>query len=132
MTLTPERNAPESRGPSVSRRLRWGVLAALGFVIVPSVYAAAVLTPVGQRMEDAALGGVVNAGGERFGTLRLERALAVSSNTAFADLAVRMGASGVDDLTWLPGCTREDPSLYSYRRDGATGRFAGVIVRSAA
>jgi len=38
--------------------LRWGVLAALGFVIVPSVYAAAVLTPVGQRMEDAALGGV--------------------------------------------------------------------------
>ncbi len=58
MTLTPERNAPESRGPSVSRRLRWGVLAALGFVIVPSVYGAAVLTPVGQRMEDAALGGV--------------------------------------------------------------------------
>ncbi|ROQ17805.1 PAP2 superfamily protein [Curtobacterium sp. PhB172] len=58
MTLTPERSAPESRGPSVSRRLRWGVLAALGFVIVPSVYAAAVLTPVGQRMEDAALGGV--------------------------------------------------------------------------
>jgi membrane-associated phospholipid phosphatase len=58
VTLTPERNAPESRGPSVSRRLRWGVLAALGFVIVPSVYAAAVLTPVGQRMEDAALGGV--------------------------------------------------------------------------
>lgn len=58
MTLTPERNAPESRGPSVSRRLRWGVLAALGFVIVPSVYAAAVLTSVGQRMEDAALGGV--------------------------------------------------------------------------
>ncbi len=35
-----------------------GVLAALGFVIVPSVYAAAVLTSVGQRVEDAALGGV--------------------------------------------------------------------------
>jgi len=33
-------------------------LAALGFVIVPLVYAAAVLTPVGQRVEDAALGGV--------------------------------------------------------------------------
>lgn len=58
MTRTPERNAPESRGPSVSRRLRWGLLAALGFVIVPLVYAAAVLTPVGQRVEDAALGGV--------------------------------------------------------------------------
>ena len=33
-------------------------MAALGFVIVPLVYAAAVLTPVGQRVEDAALGGV--------------------------------------------------------------------------
>ncbi|MCS6546199.1 phosphatase PAP2 family protein [Curtobacterium herbarum] len=62
MTRTPERTAPESfgegRGPSVSRRLRWALLAALGFVIVPSVYAVAVLTPLGQRVEDAALGGV--------------------------------------------------------------------------
>lgn len=58
MTRTPERTAPESRGPSVSRRLWWGLLAALGFVIVPLVYAAAVLTPMGQRVEDAALGGV--------------------------------------------------------------------------
>jgi hypothetical protein len=24
-------------------------------------------------------------------------------------------------------CTVEDPECYSYRRDGATGRFAGVI-----
>ena len=31
------------------------------------------------------------------------------------------------DVTWLPGCTREDPTLYSYRRDGQTGRFAGVV-----
>jgi len=58
VTFTPERSAPGSRGPSVSRRLRWGLLAALAFVIVPLVYAAAVLTPVGQRVEDAALGGV--------------------------------------------------------------------------
>lgn len=27
----------------------------------------------------------------------------------------------------LPGCTVESPDLYSYRRDGATGRFAGVV-----
>jgi len=27
-------------------------------------------------------------------------------------------------------CTREDPTLYSYRRDGRTGRQASVIVRS--
>jgi membrane-associated phospholipid phosphatase len=62
VTRTPERAAAESfdegRGPSVSRRLRWALLAALGFVIVPSVYAVAVLTPLGQRVEDAALGGV--------------------------------------------------------------------------
>lgn len=31
--------------------------------------------------------------------------------------------------TWLPGCTREDADLYSYRRDHGTGRFAGIIVR---
>jgi hypothetical protein len=30
-------------------------------------------------------------------------------------------------LRWLPGCTRENPDLYSYRRDGTTGRFAGVV-----
>lgn len=30
-------------------------------------------------------------------------------------------------VTWLPGCTREDETLFSHRRDGVTGRFAGVI-----
>lgn len=30
-------------------------------------------------------------------------------------------------LRWLPGCTREEPDLYSHRRDGQTGRFAGVV-----
>lgn len=29
--------------------------------------------------------------------------------------------------TWLPGCSREEPSLFSHRRDGRTGRFAGVV-----
>jgi YfiH family protein len=28
-------------------------------------------------------------------------------------------------------CTIEDPRFYSYRRDGVTGRFAGVVVRQA-
>lgn len=31
-------------------------------------------------------------------------------------------------VTWVPGCTREDTRLFSYRRDGRTGRFAGVIM----
>ncbi|HET7802049.1 MAG TPA: peptidoglycan editing factor PgeF [Humibacillus xanthopallidus] len=30
-------------------------------------------------------------------------------------------------VQWIPGCTRESDSLYSYRRDGVTGRFAGVV-----
>lgn len=44
-------------------------------------------------------------------------------------------ASGVVDhlatagvaVTWLPGCTRESPDLFSHRRDGLSGRFAGVV-----
>lgn len=30
-------------------------------------------------------------------------------------------------VQWVPGCTRESDELYSYRRDGRTGRFAGVV-----
>ena len=30
-------------------------------------------------------------------------------------------------VQWVPGCAREDDRLFSYRRDGTTGRFAGVI-----
>jgi len=45
-------------------------------------------------------------------------------------LAVRraLGAVGVDDLVDDGGCTVEDPDLYSYRRDGTTGRQALVAV----
>lgn len=32
-------------------------------------------------------------------------------------------------VTWVAGCTREDEALYSYRRDGTTGRFAGIVLR---
>jgi YfiH family protein len=35
-------------------------------------------------------------------------------------------------VQWVPGCTRESGDLYSYRRDGRTGRFAGVVVRRGA
>ena len=48
--------------------------------------------------------------------------------------AIDVAAGVVDQLTeagvrvtWVPGCSREDPDLYSYRRDGVTGRFAGVV-----
>jgi len=35
-------------------------------------------------------------------------------------------------VQWVPGCTRESDNLYSYRRDGQTGRFAGVVQLDAA
>ncbi|MDC5697867.1 peptidoglycan editing factor PgeF [Intrasporangium calvum] len=49
--------------------------------------------------------------------------------------AIDVASGVVEQLTQLdvtvdrvPGCTREDEDLYSYRREGTTGRFAGVIV----
>ncbi|HET7761692.1 MAG TPA: polyphenol oxidase family protein [Phycicoccus sp.] len=48
-----------------------------------------------------------------------------------AGVIAQLVAGGVE-VRWLPGCTREDPDLYSYRRDGTTGRFAGVVAKVAA
>ncbi len=48
-----------------------------------------------------------------------------------AGVVEQLSTEGVA-VQWLPGCTREDPDLYSYRRDGRTGRFAGIIVRRSA
>lgn len=45
-----------------------------------------------------------------------------------AGVVAQLAEAGVG-LTWRPGCTRESAHLYSYRRDGQTGRFAGIIVR---
>nr|WP_040158714.1 polyphenol oxidase family protein [Mobilicoccus massiliensis] len=51
------------------------------------------------------------------GTPALDVAAGVVARLAALDVAV----------TWVPGCTREDPALYSYRRSARTGRFAGVV-----
>jgi YfiH family protein len=32
------------------------------------------------------------------------------------------------EVEWVRGCTREEPGLYSHRRDRPTGRFAGLVV----
>lgn len=52
--------------------------------------------------------------------------------------AIDVAAGVVEQLTelevaleWVPGCAREDETLYSHRRDGRTGRFAGLIGRPA-
>jgi copper oxidase (laccase) domain-containing protein len=43
-----------------------------------------------------------------------------------AGLRVQLAAAGVTGVAVSPRCTAEDPTLYSYRRDGPTGRFAGL------
>ena len=42
-------------------------------------------------------------------------------------VVAQLHANGVA-VHWVPGCAREEAQLYSYRRDGRTGRFAGVVV----
>ena len=42
-------------------------------------------------------------------------------------LAAQLAAAGVRQVRSDPRCTAEDPDLYSYRRDGRTGRFAGLV-----
>jgi YfiH family protein len=51
------------------------------------------------------------------GTPAIDVAAGVVEQLAAADVAVQ----------WVPGCTRENGDLYSYRRDGRTGRFAGIV-----
>lgn len=52
--------------------------------------------------------------------------------------AIDVAAGVVEQLTGLdvpvdrvPGCAREDEALFSHRRDGRTGRFAGIVGRVA-
>ncbi len=42
-----------------------------------------------------------------------------------AGVVTQLRARGVDPVL-LPGCTVEDPALFSYRRDRTTGRFAAL------
>lgn len=42
-------------------------------------------------------------------------------------VAAQLASAGVRAVRRDPRCTAEAPELYSYRRDGRTGRFAGLI-----
>jgi copper oxidase (laccase) domain-containing protein len=44
-----------------------------------------------------------------------------------AGIAGQLAAAGVRQVRIDDRCTAEEPDLYSYRRDGRTGRFAGLI-----
>jgi YfiH family protein len=46
-----------------------------------------------------------------------------------AAVLAELDAAGIREVRTDPRCTREDPLLYSYRRDGVTGRQASVVVR---
>lgn len=48
-----------------------------------------------------------------------------------AGVVAQLAAAGVE-ATWDTRCTAQDPDLYSFRRDGLTGRQALAIVRTAA
>lgn len=59
----------------------------------------------------------------RQGTPGLDLRAAVAAQLASRDVRARVLGGGGSRL-----CTVEDPDLFSYRRDGTTGRFAGVAV----
>ncbi|MGI5168860.1 laccase domain-containing protein [Spirillospora sp. CA-253888] len=44
-----------------------------------------------------------------------------------AGIAGQLADAGVTAVTVDPRCTLETPDLFSYRRDGRTGRFAGFV-----
>ncbi len=44
-----------------------------------------------------------------------------------AGLAEVLGRAGVTEVVHDPRCTVEDPQLFSHRRDGVTGRQAGLV-----
>jgi copper oxidase (laccase) domain-containing protein len=42
-------------------------------------------------------------------------------------ITAQLSAAGVGEIRLDPRCTMETPDLFSFRRDGRTGRFAGFI-----
>jgi copper oxidase (laccase) domain-containing protein len=60
-------------------------------------------------------------------------AAAVHTRTGTAGLDLRAGLAelltraGIPEVVHDPRCTVEDPTLFSHRRDGVTGRQAGLV-----
>lgn len=47
-----------------------------------------------------------------------------------AGVVAQLAALDVDVVRHVGGCTREDPALFSYRRDGRTGRQGAIVWRT--
>ncbi len=91
----------------------------LSAVVGPSICARCYEVPLAMR-EDVAAVVPESRAVSWTGTPALDVAAGVVAQLAAAGVAVE----------WIGGCPREDEALYSHRRDGTTGRYAGVIVRS--
>lgn len=102
--------------PATIDRLRELGAEALEAVVGPSVCPRCYEVPAAMR-DDAAAVEPASAGVTWTGTPAVDVASGVVAQLAREEVAIR----------WLPGCTRERDDLYSYRRDGTTGRFAGVV-----
>jgi polyphenol oxidase len=89
-------------------------------VVGPSVCGRCYEVPEDMR-SDAAAVEPVSAAVTWSGTPAVDVAAGVVEQLRRAQVAV----------TWVPGCTMQDDSLFSYRRDGPTGRFAGVVMLGA-
>lgn len=86
-------------------------------VIGPTICAGCYEVPAAMR--DAVAAVVPEAAARtRTGTPAVDVAAGVES---------QLRAGGVADVTRVGGCTAEDPALFSYRRDGVTGRLGAVV-----
>ncbi|MBW3069737.1 laccase domain-containing protein [Actinomyces sp. 594] len=91
-----------------------GICAAVG----PAICGACYEVPEQLRLEATAVEPACHAV-TRWGTPGIDLA---------AGVCAQLERAGVGGITRVDRCTYEEPGLYSYRRDGVTGRQAGVVV----
>lgn len=102
--------------PATVERMRALGSGELEAVVGPSICPRCYEVPAELRDEAARMTPVA-ASVSWTGTPAIDVAAAVVDQLHGADVTVR----------WLPGCSRESDDLYSHRRDGTTGRYAGVV-----
>lgn len=102
--------------PAAVARMRQRGAAELQAVVGPSICGRCYEVPEPMRAEAAAVSAAAHSVSWT-GTPAIDVAAGVLEQLAAAGVSCR----------WLPGCPRESQDLYSYRRDGRTGRYAAVV-----
>jgi polyphenol oxidase len=102
--------------PATVERLRVLGSGELDAVVGPSICPRCYEVPAGFR-DQAAKASVAAPSVSWTGTPAIDVAAGVVDQLHTEGVGVR----------WLPGCSRESDDLYSHRRDGTTGRYAGVV-----